>query len=183
MTTLSFAEQAMLKASELALAYVGANPGKVTPDEAVALVPRFFAILRNTFPEAIGHAAPAAVPLPAAPAAVATLPAPAAVAWSATDAEIEASLPESGDYIVCLCDGAHLKMLKRYIKRFKDANGEPFTPETYRAAFGLPADYPMTAPSYSLQKKAEAEAVGLGSAANKAGVAAPRRREAVLEAA
>jgi predicted transcriptional regulator len=38
----------------------------------------------------------------------------------------------------------------------------------------------MTAPAYSLQKKAEADAVGLGSPANKAGIVNPRHRE-VLE--
>jgi predicted transcriptional regulator len=48
------------------------------------------------------------------------------------------------DYLVCLEDGHRLKTLKRYIRRHYD-----LTPQQYRARWGLPADYPMVAPSYA----------------------------------
>lgn len=72
------------------------------------------------------------------------------------------------DHIVCLEDGKHLKMLKRYIKARYD-----LTPEQYRAKWGLPADYPMTAPAYSEQRSAIAKEIGLGQRS------APPRRAAL----
>ncbi|HXC54075.1 MAG TPA: MucR family transcriptional regulator [Rhizomicrobium sp.] len=60
-------------------------------------------------------------------------------------------------YLVCLEDGKKLKMLKRYLRsRFK------LTPEEYRAKWGLPHDYPMTAPNYSEKRSALAKKSGLG---------------------
>lgn len=68
------------------------------------------------------------------------------------------------DYIVCLEDGRRLKMLKRHIRA-----SWGFTPETYRAKWNLPADYPMVAPGYSSEKSNYAKYMGLGSNENKAG--------------
>ena len=56
------------------------------------------------------------------------------------------SISADGNTIYCLVDGVPLKMLSRYIKRWA------FTPDSYRQAFGLPADYPMTAPGYAALK-------------------------------
>jgi predicted transcriptional regulator len=61
------------------------------------------------------------------------------------------------DYLVCLEDGKKLKMLKRHLQ---SAYG--MTPEQYRARWGLPPDYPMVAPSYSLKRQELAKATGLG---------------------
>jgi predicted transcriptional regulator len=61
------------------------------------------------------------------------------------------------DYIVCLEDGMKMKMLKRHLR-----HGYDLTPEAYRAKWGLPADYPMTAPNYSKQRSAFAKKIGLG---------------------
>lgn len=62
------------------------------------------------------------------------------------------------DYIVCLEDGAKLKMLKRYIMtRFQ------MTPDQYRAKWGLSSDYPMTAPNYAEQRRSLAKKIGLGT--------------------
>ncbi|HEX8447118.1 MAG TPA: MucR family transcriptional regulator [Sphingomonas sp.] len=62
------------------------------------------------------------------------------------------------DYIVCLEDGAKLKMLKRYLmSRYK------LTPDQYRARWGLPADYPMVAPAYSDRRRSLAKEIGLGT--------------------
>ena len=71
------------------------------------------------------------------------------------------------DYIVCLEDGKRLKMLKRHIRA-----SYGFTPETYRAKWNLPADYPMVAPGYSSEKSNYAKYMGLGSNENKAGKSA-----------
>ena len=61
------------------------------------------------------------------------------------------------DHIVCLEDGAKLKMLKRYIRtRFN------LSPEEYRARWGLPADYPMVAPEYAERRSKFAKEIGLG---------------------
>lgn len=61
------------------------------------------------------------------------------------------------EYIVCLEDGKKLKMLKRYLRsRYQ------LSPEEYRAKWGLPADYPMVAPDYALQRSEFAKKIGLG---------------------
>lgn len=61
------------------------------------------------------------------------------------------------DYIVCLEDGAKLKMLKRYLRTNYD-----MTPEDYRAKWNLPRDYPMVAPAYAEQRRSLAQQIGLG---------------------
>lgn len=61
------------------------------------------------------------------------------------------------DYIICLEDGKQLKMLKRHLKT---AYG--MSPEQYRERWGLPADYPMVAPSYAKKRSALAKDIGLG---------------------
>lgn len=61
------------------------------------------------------------------------------------------------DYIVCLEDGAHLKMLKRYLRsRFG------LSPEDYRRKWGLPPEYPMVAPAYAERRSDFAKQIGLG---------------------
>ena len=62
------------------------------------------------------------------------------------------------DYIVCLEDGKKLKMLKRHLK---SAYG--MSPEEYRERWGLPADYPMVAPSYAEKRSRLAKDIGLGT--------------------
>ena len=61
------------------------------------------------------------------------------------------------EFIICLEDGKKLKMLKRYLR-----SNYNLTPETYRAKWGLPADYPMVAPNYSVQRSEFAKKIGLG---------------------
>lgn len=61
------------------------------------------------------------------------------------------------DYLVCLEDGAKLKMLKRYLRsRFN------LSPEEYRRKWGLPPDYPMVAPAYAARRSDFARQIGLG---------------------
>ena len=61
------------------------------------------------------------------------------------------------DYIVCLEDGAKLKMLKRYLRsRFN------LSPEEYRRKWGLSPEYPMVAPVYAARRSDFAKKIGLG---------------------
>lgn len=61
------------------------------------------------------------------------------------------------DYIICLEDGARLKMLKRYLR-----TRYGMTPQEYREKWDLPANYPMVAPNYAEQRSSLAKAIGLG---------------------
>jgi len=61
------------------------------------------------------------------------------------------------DYIVCLEDGKKLKMLKRYLR-----STYGMSPDEYRKRWGLPADYPMVAPSYAARRSEFAKQIGLG---------------------
>ncbi|AXE64708.1 transcriptional regulator [Hyphomonas polymorpha PS728] len=63
----------------------------------------------------------------------------------------------TAEYLVCLEDGAKLKMLKRYLRTRYD-----MTPEEYRAKWGLPVDYPMVAPNYAKLRSKHAKQIGLG---------------------
>ena len=62
------------------------------------------------------------------------------------------------DYIVCLEDGKKLKMLRRHLMTHYN-----MTPDDYRAKWGLPADYPMVAPSSAEKRRALAKEIGLGT--------------------
>ena len=62
------------------------------------------------------------------------------------------------DHIVCLEDGRKLKMLRRHLMTHYG-----MTPDDYRAKWGLPADYPMVAPSYAEKRRALAKEIGLGT--------------------
>lgn len=63
----------------------------------------------------------------------------------------------TNDYIICLEDGAKLKMLKRYLRTHYK-----MTPEEYRERWNLPADYPMVAPGYAKKRSEFAKKIGLG---------------------
>ena len=65
----------------------------------------------------------------------------------------------TANYIICLEDGKKLKMLKRYLRTHFD-----MTPEDYRRKWGLPAEYPMTAPNYASTRSKLAKNIGLGTA-------------------
>lgn len=69
----------------------------------------------------------------------------------------------TADYIICLEDGKKLKMLKRYLNsRFG------LTPDQYRTKWGLPRDYPMVAPNYSVRRSEFAKQIGLGRTSKSA---------------
>ena len=62
------------------------------------------------------------------------------------------------DYIVCLEDGKHLTMLKRYLN-----SRYGISPEEYRRKWGLKPDYPMVAPAYAERRSVFAKSIGLGT--------------------
>jgi predicted transcriptional regulator len=66
------------------------------------------------------------------------------------------------DFIVCLEDGKKLKMLKRYLRSRYD-----MSPDEYRRRWGLGADYPMVAPSYTERRSEFAKKIGLGRGVRK----------------
>jgi len=63
----------------------------------------------------------------------------------------------TSEYIICLEDGKKFKSLKRHLRTHYD-----LTPERYREKWGLPADYPMVAPSYAAARSQLAKQMGLG---------------------
>jgi predicted transcriptional regulator len=60
------------------------------------------------------------------------------------------------DFLISLEDGRPYKSLKRHL------TGRGLTPQQYREKWGLPADYPMVAPSYAAQRSDLAKSIGLG---------------------
>jgi predicted transcriptional regulator len=62
------------------------------------------------------------------------------------------------NYIVCLEDGRHLQMLKGHLRRALN-----MTPDQYRRRWGLPVDYPMTAPNYAKKRSQLAKKAGFGT--------------------
>ncbi|WP_029625532.1 MucR family transcriptional regulator [Sphingomonas sp. PAMC 26605] len=77
------------------------------------------------------------------------------------------------DVIISMIDGKPYKTLTRHLS----TNG--LTPAEYRARYGLKADYPMTAPSYSAMRRDMAKKIGLG---RKPGEKASVKAEAVESA-
>jgi predicted transcriptional regulator len=90
--------------------------------------------------------------------------------------EIRDSLSRDG--ITSFLDGRVYKMLRRHLS----CHG--LTPMTYRQRYGLPHDYPMTAPAYSERRTAISKAIGVSRArtaetASSADVPVTKYREKV----
>lgn len=120
----------LLYSADIVAAFVGQN--RVSPDQ----LPDIIRIVHQTL-TSLGHAAPAAA-APQKPA-------------------VPINKSVQHDYIVCLEDGAKLKMLKRYLRSRYN-----LSPEEYRRKWGLPADYPMVAPAYAARRSEFARQIGLG---------------------
>jgi predicted transcriptional regulator len=71
-----------------------------------------------------------------------------------TPAQIRKSI--TPDALISFVDGKPYKTLGRHLR----AHG--LSRDEYRAKYGLPADYPMTAANYSAQRSELAKALGLG---------------------
>jgi predicted transcriptional regulator len=65
------------------------------------------------------------------------------------------------DFLISLEDGKKYKTLKRHLGKMG------LTAEEYRAKWGLPADYPMVAPSYAAKRSELARSIGLGQMRKK----------------
>jgi predicted transcriptional regulator len=65
------------------------------------------------------------------------------------------------DFLISLEDGKRYKTLKRHLGKLG------LTAEEYRAKWGLPADYPMVAPSYAAKRSELARSSGLGQMRRK----------------
>jgi predicted transcriptional regulator len=62
----------------------------------------------------------------------------------------------TAEHLVCLDCGRKLKMLRRHVTEHGlDLAG-------YKAKWGLPSDYPVTAPNYAAARSAMAKQIGLG---------------------
>ena len=119
-------------AAEIVAAYVSNNP--VPPTALPELMAGVHAALNNLGgPRTVEAAQPVEQPTPA---------------------QIRKSVQQDG--ITSFIDGRSYKTLKRHLT----AHG--LTPEQYRERYGLPEDYPMTAPGYAAQRSALAKAIGLG---------------------
>ncbi|MBB5745208.1 MucR family transcriptional regulator [Brevundimonas variabilis] len=77
-----------------------------------------------------------------------------------TTAQIRRSVSDGG--LMSFLDGKTYKSLKRHLTK----NG--LTPNQYRERYGLRADYPMVAPTYSARRSELAKAMGLGVGGRKA---------------
>jgi predicted transcriptional regulator len=71
-----------------------------------------------------------------------------------TAAQIRKSITPGA--LISFEDGRSYRLLKRHLRTLG------LTPEAYRAKWGLPADYPITAPDYAKQRSEVAKAMGLG---------------------
>ncbi len=71
-----------------------------------------------------------------------------------TAAQIRKSVRHDG--IVSFIDGKAYKTLKRHL------TSHGLNPDSYRERYGLPADYPMVASSYSEKRSSLAKSLGLG---------------------
>jgi predicted transcriptional regulator len=79
----------------------------------------------------------------------------------------------SPDVIISMIDGKPYKTLTRHL------NSNGLSADEYRARYGLKADYPMTAPSYSAMRRDMAKKIGLG---RKPGQKLPAKTQAPAEA-
>jgi predicted transcriptional regulator len=149
-TTEDLKHEIALLASDVVAAYVSNN------SVPVAELPALIGSVHATLAGLAGGAIPAAALEPEV-----EKPSPAQVRRSV-----------SHDGITSFIDGRAYKTLKRHL------TSHGLTPERYRERYGLPADYPMVAPSYAEQRSALAKQIGLGRPGAQAEREAGARRDA-----
>src|SRR5690349_20753965 len=86
----------------------------------------------------------------------------------ATPSQVRKSI--TPDALISFIDGKPYKTLKRHL------TGHGLDPYSYRARFGLPADYPMVAANYAAQRSELAKSIGLGRPGAQAAVEQPKGR-------
>lgn len=77
-----------------------------------------------------------------------------AAGFRAASSQIRKSI--TPDVLISFEDGLPYRTLKRHLR------SQGLTPAEYRAKWGLPIDYPMTAATYSAARSSMAKALGLG---------------------
>ncbi|MBS1035557.1 MucR family transcriptional regulator [Gluconobacter cerinus] len=82
------------------------------------------------------------------------------------------------EHIICLEDGKEMKMLKRHLMNKYD-----LTPEAYRRRWGLPNDYPMSAPATTQKRSQGAIERGFGKTSAKTPADQPPAAETAPETA
>lgn len=85
-----------------------------------------------------------------------------------TPAQVRKSI--TPDALISFEDGKPYKTLKRHLTL------RGLTMDQYREKYGLPKDYPSTAPNYSAQRSALAKSLGLGRKAAEQPAEAPKSR-------
>ncbi len=145
-TDMNTAAEARDGTIELVSAFVSNSNNRLTGEELQSLI-------RETFATLSSLSGPVAAP--AEPVDDLTK----------TKAEIKRAISDDG--IVSFIDGKKYQSLKRHLGR------HDMTPESYRATYGLPNDFPMVAPAYSARRSELAKAIGLGSKGRQAKAAAP----------
>ena len=143
-------------ATELTIAWLGNPNNRVSADEVPAFLQKMHATVTALASTGIEEAAPEAT------------------AEHLTAVTVRKSLA-SKDHVISLIDGKPYKTLRRHF------SGHGLTPDDYRARYGLKADYPMVAETYSEARRAMAKKIGLGRkpgprkpAAPTDGTAAPK---------
>ena len=116
------------------------------------------------------HEALSGLNAPTAPAVEESAPEPAPEYIPAVSARKSLA---SKDHIISMIDGKPYKTLRRHLS----SNG--LTPDEYRRRYGLKADYPMVAESYSTHRREMAHKIGLGRKPGEKVASAP---EPVAEA-
>ena len=71
-----------------------------------------------------------------------------------TPSQVRKSITPDG--LISFEDGRSYKTLRRHLA------GRGLTPDQYREKWGLPSEYPMTAPAYSAMRSEMAKTLGLG---------------------
>jgi len=133
-------------------------------------------VTASEIPHVIGQIASSLAAVGGAVAAVAEAPAEPAPN-RATSAQVRRSI--TPDALISFEDGKGYKTLRRHLAT------RGLTPEDYRQKWGLPADYPMVASSYSARRSALAKSLGLGQKGGRRPPAArgrPGRKRAVQPA-
>ena len=125
-------------ATELTIAWLGNPNTRTSADE----VPAFLGKMYETVSSLVGG-----TEKPTGPAPEVKVYTPAVTARKSL---------ASPDVIISMIDGKPYKTLRRHLA----TNG--MTPAEYRERYGLKADYPMVAATYSESRRAMAKKIGLG---------------------
>ena len=124
-------------ATELTIAWLGNPNTRISADE----VPAFLGKMHDTVSALLGSGTTETDTAPAADYTPAV--------------SVRKSLA-SKDHIISMIDGKPYKTLRRHLAT------HGMTPAEYRERYGLKADYPMVAETYSESRRAMAKKIGLG---------------------